>query len=401
MTEYAKKLDKISSTSQPKTNNLKNSKAFIEELKLQWMSTLDAISDPIAIIDKNYIIRKSNKAMAKFTSHKNVKKIIGQKCYKVFAGLDQPCQGCPAMDVLHDGHNRDFTFNRPSDQKIYEISSFPVTDPATKKQKEHDGVVQIYRDRTFHHKMQEKIRQHDKLTSLGILTSGIAHEINNPLSGILLFSQMLLKEIPSHNEHYSDLVEIEAAAQRCKEIVNQILEFSRQSPHNVKKKSEVSLRDILQTAMRFARVLKVSKDSRVIYDWQDGEVMVLGCRNRLIQVFLNLFKNAFQAMPDGGELYITQWKERVDGRSMVVVEIKDTGIGIQKEQLSQVFDPFFTTKSPKEGTGLGLAICFGILQELEGQITAQSTPHKGAVFKVSLPSVVKFRGLREVIPPKN
>lgn len=373
---------------------------FLEEVKIQWQATLDAISDPIAIIDKEYNIIKSNTAMAEFTSHKDVKKIIGEKSYRVFASLDFPPKGCVAMAVLKDGQKRDFTYKRESDGKIFEISNFPVLDPglahSSRVGSVRGGIVQIYRDRTFQHKMQEKIRQHDKLTSLGLLASGIAHEINNPLSGILLFSQMLLKELPAKDEHYADVVEIEAAAQRCKEIVHHVLEFSRQSPTEDKNKAEVALHDVIQTAMRFSRVLKVAKESRVIYEWADYEVCVMGCRSRLIQVFINIFKNAFQAMPDGGEIFLSQWKQHIDGQSMVVVEVRDTGVGIAEEHLHQIFDPFFTTKNAREGTGLGLAISYGIIKELGGNLEVSSVPNEGTVVRVSLRAVTHFPPLKEV-----
>ena len=217
------------------------------------------------------------------------------------------------------------------------------------------------------------------------MAGGIAHEINNPLSGILLFSQMLLKELRPTDSHHADIVEIEAAAQRCKEIVQQILDFSRQSSRS----SDINLvtlnlSELISAALRLAQVLKVAKETQVTFEWEDEDIEVLGCRSRLVQVFLNLIKNAFQAMPTGGNLHILQSNKQQDGQTMVVVEIRDTGAGIATAHLPKIFDPFFTTKGPGEGTGLGLAICYGILKELGGELSAISQIGVGTSFYVTL-----------------
>lgn len=371
----------------------------LEEIKFQWQSSLDAISDPIAIIDSNYNIRRSNIAMAEFTTHKDVKRIVGEKSYAVFAGLEEPCAGCLVPEVFASAQQQEYMYER-ADGKVFEISCFPLTaSPGSSRAQgsyQVKSVVQVYRDRTLHNQIQAKIRQHDKLTSLGLLASGIAHEINNPLSGILLFSQMLLKELSAQDEHYGDVVEIEAAAQRCREIVRQVLEFSRQSSGSIKQKEELSLREIIQSAERFSRVLKIAKESRVIYTWDQAEIKILGWRGRLIQVFINIFKNAFQAMPDGGEIFVSQWQECVDGKLMVGLELRDTGVGIAKEHLERIFDPFFTTKNDQEGTGLGLAISYGIIRELDGELTVTSTCDEGTTIRVYLPSASAYPPLREV-----
>ena len=372
----------LSSTPSASSSDIAKELAKIEDIKQQWLATLDAIKDPIAIIDEDYKIIKSNEAMARLTAHGDVRQIVGDKCHKIFAGLDVPCLGCTAMEALKDGSTKDFTYEHPADQKIFEISSYPIRrDEAG----EARGVVQVYRDRTFHRKIEDRIRQHDKLTSLGFLAGGIAHEINNPLSGILLFSQMLLKELRPTDSHHADIVEIEAAAQRCKEIVQQILDFSRQSSRS----SDINLvtlnlSELISAALRLAQVLKVAKETQVTFEWEDEDIEVLGCRSRLVQVFLNLIKNAFQAMPTGGNLHILQSNKQQDGQTMVVVEIRDTGAGIATAHLPKIFDPFFTTKGPGEGTGLGLAICYGILKELGGELSAISQIGVGTSFYVTL-----------------
>lgn len=382
MGDYARDISSLEQEDDQQ-KNIVPSVQFLEKIKLHWMATLDAIDDPIAIIDVNYRIQKSNKAMASLTEHGDVKQIIGEKCHKVFAGRDVPCTGCTAMKALKTDSKQEFVYER-SDGKIFEISSHPVDGY---DQSLPSVVVQVYRDRTYAKKMQDKIRQHDKLTSLGLLAGGIAHEINNPLSGILLFSQMVLKELSSDDDHYQDVMEIEAAAQRCKEIVQQILDFARHSSvQDGDQFSSVCLEGAIATAMRFAQVLKVAKDTRVIYEWESRDVQVWGSSTKLIQVFLNIFQNAFQAMPDGGELFVVQSSRQVDGQKIIEIEIRDTGIGIAEEHLGRIYDPFFTTKKPNEGSGLGLAICYGMLSEMQGGIHVQSKLQIGTSVCVSLRS---------------
>ena len=383
----------------------------LEQLKRSWVATLDAIKDPISIIDRNYNIIKCNLAMAKLTKHQNVKKLIGVKCYKVFTGKQYPCKGCTALLSMKSNNSSQFIFESTgdkdkkdkkdindisedkSDNKIYEISSFPISDTDGKI----TSSVQVYRDRTVHIKMQERIIQHDKLTSLGLLAAGIASEINNPLSGILLFSQMLLKELDNAHEHYQDIVEIESGAQRCKEIINQIVEFSRQGKLDIAKNLDpVNLKDVIASSLRFSQVLKVAKDCKISLEFDNPEIIVLGCRNRLVQVFLHLFNNAFQSMPEGGRLTIIQSTEIYHGKKHAKVEIRDCGMGIKKENLNKIFDPFFTTKKSHQANGLGLSICYGIIRELHGELTVSSCENNGSSFFVYLQIKKTKAILREI-----
>ena len=379
MSDLAKKLN-LTTKAKKKSEKLIDFED-LEHLKSQWVATLDAIDDPIAIIDKNYNIIKSNLAMANLSSTGDVKKILSQKCYKIFAGRNKPCIGCKVLNGIKKNQSDQFIYTSNDNEKIFEISSFPIKSQNT----DTEYSVQIYRDRTLHTKMQERMMQHDKLTSLGLLAAGISEKINNPLSSILLFSQMLIKELPSSNTHYQDMIEIEAAAQRCKEIVNQILEFSRQGSYDVDKKLEnIQLKEIISSSLRFSQVLKVAKECKITMNFQNPDIEVLGCKNRLIQVFLHIFNNAFLSMPEGGELTIIQDTEIYKNSKRVKIEIKDTGKGIKKEHITKIFDPFFTTKPTSRSSGLGLAICYGIIKELGGDISVSSILGYGSQFFVYL-----------------
>jgi two-component system NtrC family sensor kinase len=361
---------------------------FVEDLKRQWVATLDALVDPLMIVGKDYVIRKANKALARMADV-DVKEVIGKKCHEAFAGRKSPCPGCKmpkaAKTDAEDGATT-FTLDSIRNDRYYEVTSQPLFDLDGKP----DGIVQVYRDRTEAKRMQEQLSQQEKLASIGLLAGGVAHEINNPLGGILIFSQMLLREMDKESSHYPDVVEIEAATQRCKAIVESLLDFARQNPAGKKEKAEdVNVIDAIRTAMRFGKVsLKQASLVDIQEEFDTDEQIVSGDRNKLIQLFLNLIQNAIQAMPDGGNLVIrarTQSDPTAPHGYVARYEVEDTGVGIAPEHLGKIFDPFFTTKDPGEGTGLGLALCYGIVQDLDGRMSVESTVNVGSRFIIEVP----------------
>ncbi|NRA44442.1 MAG: PAS domain-containing protein [Oligoflexales bacterium] len=356
--------------------------AFVEELKSKWVATIDALVDPLMIVDLDYTISKANRSMAEFTEHEDIPDILGKKCYKIFANQDKPCDGCLMKKASETGKPCNFNL-KDVRKKYFEVSSQPVYNSSGKL----EGCVQVYRDRTEAKALQEQLVQSEKLASIGLLAGGIAHEINNPLGGILIFSQMLIKEMPEDSPFYSDVKEIEAATQRCKGIVERLLDFARAQPSDIhpKEKSPVDVTEALKSALRFAKVHSNARKTEISEDWAEEKFLVMGDRNNLIQLFLNLMQNAFQAMPGGGSLNLRSYKEMRSGVEMGIWEIEDSGIGIDPGHLPRIFDPFFTTKEPGEGTGLGLSICYGICQEAGGVLEAESKINIGTTFRVVLP----------------
>jgi two-component system NtrC family sensor kinase len=247
------------------------------------------------------------------------------------------------------------------------------------------GVVQIYRDRTEAKKLQNQLAQNEKLASIGQLAGGFAHEINNPLGGILVFSQMLLREVDKASPHYQDVVEIEAAAKRCKTIVENLLDFARQRPLRPKI-TECDLHLIVSNAAKFASLgFNQKKKCQISLDLSAKKYVFQSDSNRLTQVFLNLCTNAFQAMPNGGTITIRSFDETIQKKDVLAISISDTGSGIPKDHIRKIFEPFFTTKEPGKGTGLGLSIVHGILQDIGGSIDVTSKVSLGSTFTVRLP----------------
>jgi len=230
---------------------------------------------------------------------------------------------------------------------------------------------------------QSQLIQAEKMSVLGQMSGGLAHEINNPISGILGLTQLLLEKEERSTQSYKDLKDIEKAVFRCKKIITSLLSFARQdeslmSPINVNEPLEETL-TLCAHQMELQRITIVRKSA-------EGLPMINADFQQLMQVFLNLLTNARDAMPDGGTITISTRPAQVGDKEGVEITIADTGVGIPTNMLTRVFDPFFTTKPVGRGTGLGLSVCLGIINKHSGTITAQSEPGKGSAFTLIIPT---------------
>ena len=231
---------------------------------------------------------------------------------------------------------------------------------------------------------QTQLIQAEKMSALGQLAGGLAHEINNPLSGILGLTQLVLENAEAGTQNCQDLKDIEKAVFRCKKIIASLLSFARQEKT---KMEPVSVNEVIEeTLVLCARQMEL-KHINIVKEFGDGLPTVNGDFQQLMQVFLNLFTNARDAMPGGGTVTIrTQLAAPgPDKKSLLSVSLADTGSGIPPGILDRVFDPFFTTKPAGKGTGLGLSVCLGIINRHSGAIVAHSEQGKGSVFTIYLP----------------
>ena len=372
---------------------LKELLLFVEKLKSQWMATVDALVDPLLMIDENYNIKKVNKAMAKFVG-KDVKDLIGKKCFEVFDSRTFSCLNCKMKTALKSKKIQQYVLENVKGNLYFEVTSQPIINADTGKV---EGVVQIYRDRTEAKRLEEQLMQSEKLASIGLLAGGIAHELNNPLGGILIFAEVALKELNKYDDFKTvknDIREIINAAQRCKSIVENLLQFARKESNGVGVSNPlVDINDALITALRFGRVGLKNKNIVKVKEYLSPKKLCLFFnRNKLIQVFLNLIQNAYQAMPDGGTLTVKTYDTYDQQRNRYAIcEISDTGVGIPQENITKIFDPFFTTKDPGEGTGLGLSIAYSIVSQLKGQINVDTKLNYGTIFTIRIPIVKRVK----------
>jgi two-component system, NtrC family, sensor kinase len=227
-------------------------------------------------------------------------------------------------------------------------------------------------------RMETQLHHSEKLASLGNLVAGIAHEINNPLTGVLLYASIVSGDSRLDPVLKSDIDRIIAETRRCAEIVKQLLEFSREA---VAHKESVPINTLLDKVVGLLHRQPSFHNITITCSYDDGLPDVFVDPSQIQQVFVNLFINASHAMPDGGDLSITTIL--VNGGDFVCAEISDTGCGISAENLNLIFDPFFTTKT--EGTGLGLSISYGIVKNNGGKIEVSSTVGVGSTFRILLP----------------
>jgi signal transduction histidine kinase len=223
--------------------------------------------------------------------------------------------------------------------------------------------------------------QSEKLAAVGLLAGGVAHEINNPMAGILALTQILLKETPPNSRLATDLKKIEQLTYRCETIVQEILDFSRDASREGK--DLVDLNEVIEKSLTFVTFQCKEFRVQVEKDLAPNLPRVRGNQNQLQQVLLNLMTNACHAMATGGRMLLAT--RSAPDRGRVELLVADTGCGIPPEELPRVFDPFFTTKRKGQGTGLGLSISYKIVEEHQGTMQVQSQPGEGSLFTVSIP----------------
>ncbi len=229
----------------------------------------------------------------------------------------------------------------------------------------------------------EQLVQSRKIAAIGTLTSGIAHELNNPLNNIVLTAEALRDDFREleETEIFSMIQDILAQSERASEIVRDLLDFSRSER---KEMEELSVEVLVNETLRLVKNQTTLSGIEVQVLIHPGLPMIFGEHSSLQQVFLNLFINAIQAMPDGGVLKVTAFVS--DGGQNVTVEVADTGVGIAPEHIPRIFDPFFTTKEVGRGTGLGLSVSYGIVEKHGGRIEVRSEVGRGTTFTVILPA---------------
>ena len=244
------------------------------------------------------------------------------------------------------------------------------------------------------HESREQVRHYQKLQTIGALAGGIVHEFNNLLTPIMGYSEFLKQQLGPENEYYEDIDEIYKAGGRAKEIVDQILPFSRRETDSTQY-NVVNLNAVIWDALKMVRMLLPSSVRLVVKPYS-GPINIYGSATQIHQVLLNLCTNAYQAMESsGGTLTVAtrrvfqdqlpeQYHPVAEGE-FVRLEVSDTGCGIPPEMLSRIFDPFFTTKAAGDGTGLGLSVVQNILISHGGFIEAESAVGRGSRFLVYLP----------------
>ena len=227
---------------------------------------------------------------------------------------------------------------------------------------------------------QTQLAQSEKMASMGQLAAGVAHEINNPLTGILFYADLALESIKEGHPLMENLKNITEDVRRCKKIVKNLLAYSRQ---NNPKKNIIQLNSLVDLSLNLIRDKRIFGNIIVEKDMSDDMMLIHADKNQITQVIINLIMNAGDAMDGHGTLRFRTYRDVL--KKKAYLEVSDTGCGIPEENMHRLFDPFFTTKEPGKGTGLGLSTSYGIIKENGGDISVKDTRPDGTVFVVELP----------------
>jgi PAS domain S-box-containing protein len=346
----------------------------IRESKRNLEAIFDGIGDQLSIQTPDYRILRVNRAVTEIRETAFME-LINRKCYEAYFQRTVPCEKCPVSVTVQTKQPANAVMKIPEDNATLQIFSYPILD-----EKGHLlSAIEYMKDITEEQRLQEQLIQSEKLAGIGILASGVAHEINNPLSGIIGMAEVALEEEDAaKNRGY--LTDILNCAQRISEIVRGLRSYSR-----VAKKEELSLVDlngVLEESLRMVRLASKKTSVEVVKHFQSDEKIRANV-GEIQQVFTNLITNAFQAM-DGKKGPLTLSTRSL--KDSVEVKVSDHGMGIPQKYLSQIFDPFFTTKNPGEGTGLGLNIVYRIVTKYEGTIDVESKEQVGTTFTIKFPA---------------
>lgn len=245
------------------------------------------------------------------------------------------------------------------------------------------GALVVLEDVTARIGLEEQLQQREKLSSIGLLAAGVAHEVNTPLTGVSSYTQMLLGMLSENDPKHALLQKVRTQAERATNIVNNLLNFSRTG--SATEFDEIDMAQVLNDTLQLLEPQLRRSQIEIVRNYEKDAPLVYGNGGKLQQVFTNLILNARDAIPDGGR--ITLSTKSVDDGSLIV-EVSDTGIGIAAENVAKIYDPFYTTKGVGRGTGLGLAVSYGIVQEHAGHITVESMPGQGTTFRIALPTTL-------------
>jgi len=356
----------------------KFSKAQLLQSRNVLRSIFDSIPHSFYIVDKDYVITGINHSRANRASQ-TPRELYGRICYEVLYGLKSPCRDCNVSATFLTGKSTRRTVadnNDKNGQKNWEITTYPVFDP----QNEVDRIVLMEQDITENRKLEVEVLQSEKLIAVGQLATGIAHEINNPLTAILVNAQILLEDLPEEpKENIESVKLIEMAAVRASQVIKNLLGLVRKDDYDFE---EMDINESIQSALMMVSHEFLTHQIKVTFDRAENLPPYNGSSNHLQGVWINLLINAIEAIGDKkGELKITTRLEF----GTYYIEVRDSGVGISEVNLGKIFEPYFTTKRSGAGTGLGLSLVKRTIQAHGGQIMVDSSPGEGSRFTVILP----------------
>ncbi len=365
----------------------------LEERERFLSNVFSSIQDGISILDKGLNILRVNPTMERWYGH--AMPLAGKKCYQAYHNRDRACETCPTRKTLQTGKASHEIVPKtgPGGRQVgwLDLYSFPLFDNATGRLV---GIIEYVRDITDRKKAEDQLLLSQKLEAVGRLAAGISHDLNNLLTAIGAYADLLMMDIPETDAARLQVLEIRNAVEQAAALTGQLLAFSR------KQVLQPKVLDLNAVLGSMEGILRRLIGEHIELDIRQAAQLgrVRADPGQLEQVILNLAVNARDAMPQGGTLTIASAdvdleEEALPGRlgietgPYVLLTVADTGCGMDEELQKHIFEPFFTTKERHKGTGLGLSTVFGIVKQSKGGISVASSPGKGATFRVYLPRV--------------
>jgi PAS domain S-box-containing protein len=383
----------------------KLAEAQLQHSKTMLQAVFDGIVDPLILVDKQCRVKIINTVATRYYEMDSPGDVVGNYCYQVFKGRPEPCDGCDIPEAVLDGQN--MTFERKGfmdSERLEQVVIYPVKE---KLGEVGDAIIRVT-DITEARKFERQLVQSEKMASLGVLVTSIAHEINNP-NNFISFNVPILRDyiqamIPIIDEYaagksdlelcnmtYAEfrkdinklLDNIEHGSGRINSVVSNLREFSLDKDKKPQKR--INIQEVIERVMAICKN-KIKKTVKS-FDKNIPENMpqIYTDPYALEQVLINLLVNAAQAADKEDSRVKLEVSVGNGEHDHTIITVSDNGCGMDEQIRLKIFDPFFTTKSPAEGTGLGLYICHNLIADLGGQIEVESEPGQGSTFKVVLP----------------
>jgi two-component system NtrC family sensor kinase len=372
---------------------LENARLFqrVSRSQREWETTFDAMQDCVSVHDTTGRVIRANVALARRL--KTIpQKVIGRYCSEIYNPAGSSSNSCQHTLPLKSETLVVEELSLPVMGGVFQVSVSPWYD----KDKRLVGSIHVAKDISNEKLLQQQLIQSEKLSAIGELISGIAHELNNPLTGVMGYSQLLQLRKDLDDRAKESLLKINNLALRCQKIVQNLLSFAR------KQKPERTLsdiNDILEKTVELRSYEFQVNNIEISRDLDRNLPRTIADAHQLQQVFLNVLTNAEQAMLEAhGKGHLTIRTHTDAQNTRIVVEIADDGPGIPETHLTRIFDPFFTTKEVGKGTGLGLSLSYGMIKEHGGDIYARSRLQSGATFYIELPIIKRLQDEPSVVP---
>jgi len=346
----------------------------IQEAKRHLEAIFDGIGDQLSVQSLDYRILRVNRAVSD-RYHFTFQELIGKRCYEVYCHRSEPCEKCPVAVTMKTKQFASSLIKNPEEDTTLRINAYPILD----ERGNIFSVIEHVQDITDERRLQEQLIQSEKLAGIGYLASGVAHEINNPLAGIIGMAEAAQEEgnILLIRNYLEDILN---CSYRISEIVNGLRAYSRASRHE--KQMLVDMNEVLENSLKMVLLGHKASSVEIVKKFQPV-AKIEANPGEIQQVFVNLITNAFQAVNGKGGTITLSTRSLKD---VIEVKVSDDGIGIPQKHVSKIFDPFFTTKRQGEGTGLGLNIVYRIVTKHGGTIDVESKEGAGATFTFRFPA---------------